>query len=92
MTVIPGQDNLFTITLQSLIFSWTGVTSAGQINVVGMASDPNPFLIYQSVGGDTIVIPFYDEVYPLGTYGLRTSNNSTGGVYTVSAYYTQILP
>lgn len=93
MTIIPGRDSLYTITLQSLVISWTNVSTVGQINIVAAPADPNPFIIYQNnLGADPIVIPFYDEVYQLGTYGLRASNNATGGVYTVTAFFTQILP
>lgn len=92
MTVIPGKDAAYTVTIQQIVFSWTGVTSAGQINIVGMPSDPNPFVVYQNVGSDREIVPFFDTLYQLGTYGLRATNNSTGGVYTVTAFFTQILP
>lgn len=98
MIIIPGQSSLFTITLQQLLLSWTGVTSLGQVNVVGMLADPNPLVIYQGPAAsgleaaDNIVIPMYDEIYQLGVYGLRATNNSTGGVYNVTAFYTQLTP
>jgi len=92
LTIIPGRDPIFSVTIQQLIISWTDVTTPGQINISSQPADPNPFIVYQNSGGDTIVVPFYSMLYDLGTYGLRAANNAVGGVYTVTAFYTQILP
>lgn len=92
MTLIPGKDANFTVTIQQIVLSWEGVTAAGQLNVTSVPSDPNPFVVYQSAGSDNIVVPFFDTVYQLGTYGLRVTNSASGGLYTATAFYTQILP
>lgn len=94
MTIIPGgPDTNFTVSLQQVVFSWTNLTGAGQINLMASVADPNPFIVYQSAPSTDIVpVPFFDEVYNLGTYGLRAINNAVGGVYSVTAFYTVLLP
>lgn len=92
LTVIPGGSPTYTVSIQQIVFSWTNVTSPGQINIYSSPSDTNPFVLYQNTGGNTIVIPWFDEVYLLGTYGLRAQNNATAGDYTVTAFFTQLTP
>ena len=84
--LIVGGSKRLIITLQQLLVTWTGVTSAGKIEIRSPGVDPLP--IYQTAPAGQIVLPCYDEYRLLDRYGLRAANNSIGGEYSITAHYT----
>jgi hypothetical protein len=83
--LIQGESTRLIITLHQLIMSWNNVTVFGHIEV--RAYDNQPILIYQGESG-YLVIPCFDERVYIGKHGLRVSNNSIGGDYSVTAYFS----
>lgn len=89
--LIPGTDSTLTVSIQQYLLSWTGITTAGQISILATLSDPNPLVVYQSAAG-SLVIPVPGETHNIGTYGLRAQNNSAGGSYSITTWYSVLLP
>lgn len=91
LVLIPGTDSTLTVSIQQYLLTWSGVTTAGQISILAALSDPNPLVVYQT-GAGGLVIPIPGETHNIGTYGLRAQNNSVGGSYSISTWYSVTLP
>lgn len=87
LVLIPAGSPTLTIVVEQYLITWAGVTTAGQVSIVATPSDSNPLIVYQT-GAGSIVIPNYQQIHNIGTYGLRAMNNSTGGSYSVSTWYS----
>ena len=68
------------IVLKTLLISWQNITTPGELHV-------GDFVILQGEGSDLLVLPCHD----IETHGLRTSNNSYGGRYSVIAFYNEVV-
>lgn len=90
--IIPGGDASLTISIQQYLVSWGGLTTGGIVAILTTLGDSNPLGVFQTAPAGSIVIPMFGETHNIGTYGLRTQNNSTGGNYTVSVWYSIVLP
>ena len=86
-THIGGATANATLRIHGLTFSWYGVTSAGQINV--MAQGSYVAQILQNTGGNQVPIQFPRPLIVwIGQQGLIVLNNSVGGQYEVTTYYS----
>jgi hypothetical protein len=83
--IIPGTKRL-TILLEQLLISWSGLRVMGHFEI--RTGQSNPVLMYQSGRDGHIILPCFGEQLFLSRYGLRAFNNSLGGNYAITAYYT----
>jgi hypothetical protein len=87
IVLIPAGSSTLTVVVEQYLITWAGVTTAGQVSILSSLSDPNPLIVYQT-GAGSIIIPNYQQIHNIGTYGLRAQNNSAGGSYSVSTWYS----
>lgn len=88
VNILGSASSTYATTLQAILVSWTGVTAAGQINFQYGTTVGQTVVIYQTTGIGTLYIPCNGIV--LTNYGLHIANSSTGGTYTITAFYTII--
>lgn len=84
--LVSGDSEMLTINLNQMLISWTDVGVAGRVEIRSQNSDP--VVLFQSVGGGQQLVPGLDESIWLGRYGLRVVNNSVGGEYAVTVWFT----
>lgn len=73
--------------VQQVFASWTGVTTAGNIAIQYSGLTGRPFfIINQTTGAGNLVLPMWNVLF--GNFGLEFLNNSSGGSYSVSVFYT----
>ena len=78
---LTSDSPTWTFTVQQLFVSWEGVTALGDIIF------QNFLTVEEDTSAGNILIPCRDVAF--GPNGLRVSNNSTGGQYHVTVFYTQ---
>lgn len=89
INILTNSSPTYQTIIQQVFVSWTGVTSAGEIDLkYTSAVGYYPITIYQTVGAGNLVLPLNNLV--LSNYGLHISNSSTGGNYSMTILYTPI--
>lgn len=84
-TLIPGENQL--LKLHSLIISWTNIELAGELQI--FIPDCPTIIIFQSAPSGESNINLYERVIALGESGIQVANNSDGGAYTITLFYSQ---
>jgi hypothetical protein len=83
--LIPGETKRLTVILRQLLISWNNVTVYGHIEINSFSLQP--ISIYQGESG-YLVVPCHNEHLYLGEKGLTVSNNSLGGNYSITVYFS----
>jgi len=84
--IIPaGSSDTYSVELHQLIVTWGDVAAPGKFEI---RSADDTLTLYQDGESGTLIIPCFNEIEVLGQSGLTAVNNSTGGEYSITAFYT----
>lgn len=83
--LIPGESKRLAVVMHQLLISWNNVTVYGHIEINSFSLQP--IIVYQGESG-FLVVPCHDEHLYLGEKGLTASNNSLGGNYSITVYFS----